>query len=310
MIFRRRGQPKEAAKLYREALPVAKHDFGKESYEVAVCLEKLATALGQMSKVEEARENYNKAYKMMCRLLGESHPEARRVKSNMNTVMASLGAETINLEEHERRLADLKASLPASDPDESAARQKSIFVCLQTIAKEYRDRGMLEESKAKAEEGLELVRRWHPEKHADEAILLSLLADCHGKTGEWEEALKFTKKACRIYKKTMGPGNEEFLRCMGSAGACLEKLGKFDEAYETYEESLELCRANGQAKRSGQFLTSMEKCKFEMGDEEGCVELLKQATKADRENGVTDTGQTSERHLLLAMMEDALSGGG
>jgi len=90
----------------------------------------------------------------------------------------------------------------------------------------YREQGRYADALARLEEGLEIQQRIHPEKHSQEAAILSAIGLVLWEQDRTKEAIAMHKKALKIYKKTLGPNTAQVARVITYIAQALEKQKK------------------------------------------------------------------------------------
>ena len=125
--------------------------------------------------------------------------------------------------------------------------------------------------------------------------------------GKHEDALEMSRKAQRIFRKTLGPDGTEVGNTIVCTAAVLKAQGKLAEAIDKYEESLNvLRRAHGpEHPEVARILYLMALCKEEIGDVAGAVACLREAQGINRSGGESHV-PAEKVDALLAELEGGL----
>uniref|UniRef100_A0A6U4WYU0 Uncharacterized protein n=1 Tax=Hemiselmis andersenii TaxID=464988 RepID=A0A6U4WYU0_HEMAN len=171
---------------------------------------------------------------------------------------------------------------------------------LYSLGHSYREQGMLEEARAKYEEGLGIVRQNHPERNALEGRILCGLGLVYTAQGKLEDALAMFKKTHRIFRKTLGSETVEMGTLLGDIGDVLDQQDKHDEAMEKYVEGLAILRrvVGNDSPRVAVHLYNMAVCKVHTQDVFEAVDYLKEAQRIYRTRGISSGSAVSVASML------------
>ncbi len=216
---------------YQESLELYQRLFGDQHPYVAISLTNLATLRHMMGDLEAAEPRYREALALGARLLGERHPSLATTRSNFANLLMQRG-ELAEAERLHRRVLEVRRELLGTE-------HPHVAISLDQLGAVLHLRGEFNIAQAMLEESLEMRRRLLGEEHAEFASSLRNLALLHADRGDAARAEPMARRSMEILRLALSPEDWRTYRAQSVLGACLTRLGRYDEAEGLLRESYE-----------------------------------------------------------------------
>jgi len=222
-------------------------------------------------------DKFEEAHAMLVSLRSEDHQLVGNLLGNLASVLGQLRGKGEQVREQvlavRQKAHEVTLRAYGSDSDDTVSS-------LLSLGNAYRDQAMPEEALARLEEGLEIVRRIHPERNVMEGKLLSSIGLVYSES-RLEDALAMYKKADCIFRKILGPDCVQVGQVLVNTATALRKMGKVEDATEKIEEGLAIMRrTHGDEHRDvAKALVALGLCKEQAGDSDGGLVCKIEAVK-------------------------------
>lgn len=252
-LLKDRGLIEEAKRKYERTLKVSetllKTDSDSVIYQsfLAMLLNNLGNLLFHVGHIGEAKIRYEKALEMRENLL-EKDSENVMYQSNVGTTLSNLGVLLSDMgimEEaeikHEKAL-EIREKLLENEP-ENVIYQSSVGITLNNLGILLSHMGCIKEGKAKYEKSLEARKKVlenDPENvvyQSNVGATLNNIGNLLQQEENYSTALKFHLRALDYTLKSNDL--DSLFKIYGSMGRCYEKLGNYDQAFNSYKRSIE-----------------------------------------------------------------------
>ena len=225
------GQLEEAIRLGR--ICVKKREIDNPlSIKACDAHDDLAATLRSVDRYKEAEE-LERAALQKKQDLSPFHVQTLRGKNNLALTLQKQGryAESQTLYEETVRL--MRATLG----EESA----NTLACTENLASVYSDQSI---NLRRAAEMLEAVintrRKFYPEAYFQQLTTMGNLAEIYRRLGDYQEALKKTKRALTLSQEHLGNQNPRTLALMNNLASIYQNQGEWAQASEMQKEWIEL----------------------------------------------------------------------
>lgn len=252
-LLKDRGHIEEAKRRYEKTLKVYENLFEKDRNSViyqsflAMILNNLGNLLFHVGHIGEAKIRYEKALEIRENLL-EKDPGNVMYQLNVGTTLSNLGVLLSDMglmEEAEikyEKALNIREKLVENDP-ENVIYQSHLGIALNNlgILLTYTDR--IKEGKAKYEKSLKVRKKVlenNPENivyQSNVGATLNNIGNLLQQEGNYSTALKFHLRALDYTLKS--DDLDSLFKIYGSMGKCYEKLGNYDQAFNSYKKSIE-----------------------------------------------------------------------
>jgi len=222
-------------------------------------------------------DKFEEAHAMLVSLRSEDHQLVGNLLGNLASVLGQLRGKGEQVREQvlavRQKAHEVTLRAYGSDSDDTVSS-------LLSLGNAYRDQAMPEEALARLEEGLEIVRRIHPERNVMEGKLLSSIGLVYSES-RLEDALAMYKKADCIFRKILGPDCVQVGQVLVNTAAALREMGKVEDAMMKYGEGLEIMRrTHGDEHRHVvETLYGLGLCKKQAGDSDGYFVCMNEALR-------------------------------
>ncbi len=204
-----RGRPREAIRLYEEALALEIDVFGPHHPYLYGSLNRLGTSYDADGRPSEARELFERALELAGAALGPSHPDRAAILTNLALVDQALGNPSEARRRHEQALAIRRAALGDDHPE--------VADSLVNLAGALRELGEVDAARAALAAALPIYERSFGREHPDVALTLVALGELLELRGETLDAASdlFADALARL--ATQGPRPEALRALAGLA---------------------------------------------------------------------------------------------
>jgi eukaryotic-like serine/threonine-protein kinase len=225
----RAGDHAAAERHAREAVDLHRRLSGETHPALASALSALGLLLQRRGEYAEAETLFREAYGIAVRALGEEHPETAELVQRLASIRwwqrdhaaaDSLHRESLRLK---RRLY--------------GDRHLEIAIGLNNLASVLRDTRRYDEAEAAHREALEIVRAQLGEEHLRSWAMLANHAMTLTARGDCEPAVRMMEASIAGLRRTAPRDRSRLARQQRWLGACLTRLGRFDEAEAVLLES-------------------------------------------------------------------------
>lgn len=224
------GKREEALPSFDQAVAILTNLFGAEDERVLMALGNQATVLSRCGSYLAARKLAQHVLDVRLRLRGTDSLETADALSALATIDSHDGRVEEAIASYERALATREPALGRDHP-------KTVDV-LHNLASCYMQRGIVARARPLFQRCLEATRIRYGEEHrryAEEAVCL---AECHRQMKEFDEALKWYRRALAVFERSKDAFHLSF--CLHNLGALYLVWCKPEEAIATLERALKL----------------------------------------------------------------------
>jgi tetratricopeptide (TPR) repeat protein len=224
-----RGDYRAAEAIFAELVPLRRKLLGDEHPDLLLTLNNQAKLLHDMGELERAAELYDESLATGRRSVGESHPQMATALADSSAVLAKLGRTDEALARAQRALAIREATF-GSD-------HTAVAATLAYLAQVHEARGDDLLAAPLHARAVGILRR-HAPGQPRFADALDTYANFLLRTGDAASALALLEEAVAIQRARLPPADRRRARTESSLGACLTRLGRYDEAEALLTESL------------------------------------------------------------------------
>lgn len=219
LLHHLKGEHKEAALWYEQALDIRRAEFGEESLEVADTLYELGVLLSELQRYEESEAHLRRVLATRERMLGERHTEFVEALTALGSTLSQQRRLDEAIAVNERALALYEAMF---GPDNRYA-----YLVVNNLGHDYWRKGDLASATSLFEKTLELTRKFYP-GHPDEGIVLVNLSDVAYAMKDCASALERYRSSLAIFEAHM-PEHPKIHMIRLRIGLCLGTLGQLAE---------------------------------------------------------------------------------
>jgi tetratricopeptide (TPR) repeat protein len=278
-VQRALGRGKEAIELYRKTLQLKREvDTEEGPRDLGVTLLWLGRSLATAGEYDEALQQYREWLDIL-RSQAKRDPQAEGVVlHDIADVRIAQGAQEEAIELY-REAADCKRE--GESPRDLAV---TLHVFGRTL---YRSRAYEEALEVYLEQ-LEILRSLPEPEPQVEGVALHDIADVRRAKGETAEAIEFYREAVERKREASEPSAiRSLIASLQALGRALEHDERYDEAFNAYNEQLEILRSLPEAdpQVEGVALHDIADVRRAKGETAEAIELYREAVERKREAG-------------------------
>ena len=220
-----------AEEMFRRALDLAEHLYGRDNSKVALCLNNLAGILVKRGKLGKAKEQHQKALDMSIAHLGRNHLQVGRCLASLGLALEAKGEHAEAVDKYRRALAITE--MHHKDHPEVSERLLNLGGALQS-------QGNHDQAEPKFHEALTLSVKIYGPVHPSVASALNGLAHVSKAKGNYDKAEVMYKKALSIIEKIHGSDHPEIAQTINNIAEVAKVKGQFDRAGRLLQKTLTL----------------------------------------------------------------------
>jgi eukaryotic-like serine/threonine-protein kinase len=227
------GMFPETIEICRKAVDALIPVQGDDHRDVLSVREKIACALFQLGRLDEAEEQHLRVLEGRRRTLGEHHADTLASMANLAVLYKTRG-DPARAEEHSREVLDAYSR-------EFGEEDERTLTVMNNLASLYLEQKRLEDAETLFRKVLEIRQRV---LGADDPATLNALDHC-GQVclalKKFDEAESAIRKALEGRMTTLGPDHYATCSSLSSLGVLLDKLGRYGEAEVYFRRAREGC---------------------------------------------------------------------
>lgn len=223
-----------ATPLMENSLNVRKQIFGKEHYEVAESLDKLATLLRKKGNYTEAEVMSREALSIFRNLYGNEDTIVANSLNNLASTLYNKGKYK-EAEPLYREALTIQRKLLGNMHPDVANIMSNLGSVLYRLNKYTEVEPLMREA-------LSIKRKLHGNEHPDVAISLNNLAQFLKSTGNYEEAEPLLRETLAMRRRLYGDEHPSVATGLNNLAGLLVKKGDFIPADSLYREALVISR--------------------------------------------------------------------
>jgi CHAT domain-containing protein/tetratricopeptide (TPR) repeat protein len=224
------GKYGEAAALAERACAILEQEHGRESVEVAGCLNALGVLYHQQGAHGNAKSLHERALAIREKALGPDHPDVALSLNNLALLYQVQGTYRKAEPLYERALAIREKALGPDHPD--------VALSLSNLAGLYSHQGKYEKAEPLCERALAIRERALGPDHPDVAWSLNNLAGLYGAQGAYGKATPLLERALAIREKALGPDHPDVAQSLNNLAGLYGYHGAYGKAEPLCERAL------------------------------------------------------------------------
>lgn len=233
---RERHKHARSLEHYQTALAKLQAAFPSERGLVGSLVGSIGLVFKEQRDFEQAEEWLKRALKVKEQALGTDHVNLAFTHTDLGNMYSILGKVEDAREHLDRALQLRRAALAPTDP--------LLATSLGNLARVYNMTGDLQQAAALLKQALDVLRPIRP-MHAHVPLLLSNLAELHGKMGHHREAVEYGNESIAIKRATLERNHGSLAVTLTNVGQWHVKLGEVEEGVSKCEEALKIREADG-----------------------------------------------------------------
>jgi tetratricopeptide (TPR) repeat protein len=228
-IYRRRGQPEDALRLYRRALDIHKRAGGMLNPEVATLFDNVATLYKEQNDLTTAESFYKRALSIRRRVLGARDPYTA------NSIL-NLGAHYLRQERYKEAELLIKQARSIYEEKFGPDHYRTA-ASLINLGGLYYNQKRDGEAKPLLEQARRIYEDTFGPGHPDLVPVLESLALLYLGEERGDDAELLLNQALSIRKKRFGPDHLDTIETLGKLGLFYFGLGRYAEAESLAKEA-------------------------------------------------------------------------
>lgn len=217
-----RGQYKEAAPFYQQALSIDEKALGPDHSKVATDLNNLAELYREQGRFADAEPLHQQALAIRQQALSPDHPDMAQSLNNLALLYYQQGKLADAEPLFKQALAIVEKALGPAHP--------YVAHCLNNLAALYYKQGKSTEAEPLFQQALAIRQQVLGADHPDVAQSLNNLAMFHHQQGKLAEAEPLYQQALVIWENALGPQHPNVAICLENYANLLRALHRDAEA--------------------------------------------------------------------------------
>ena len=235
----RQKQWTKAEDIYRRVLSIFEDHYPEGHQRVLNATNSLAAVVASQGNLEEAAPIFKRVLEQQKVLLGESHPQLGNTLNNLGVMHLDLGQPEASVDFHQQALELRRSALGEEHPRTAWS--------LDNLARAMEELGRTEEAQEMQEQALRIRKKKYGEKHLMVSRSWAHLSDLAAGRGDLDEALDLRQRALATTLELLEPESSQNGRSWVRLGVIQWRLGRRDEARESFAEGLRILEAGGEA---------------------------------------------------------------
>lgn len=306
LLFDHTGRYAESMSTYKMMISLCKG----RSTPMGAILINMGASLFKQGKTQEAGERYEEALAILKENLGENDPSVGTALVNLGSAYTTAGDYDKGMNSYQKALEIFTMNDEKVGSDKPYITGGYEFAKAQVLANMgtlYLNKGTLDRSMECQQEALAAFRKLFGEKHTNVATACQNIGAILHKKGpeNYDEALRFYKKALKIQEKLSGSDNLEAAQAILAIGKVLYDMKRYSDALPRFEHALKIfdeCISKENPHSAyAHFKVAGAKCSG--GNVEEGLVSARESVRIFKKLGLVDTPQGAQAITYLDQME-------